>query len=151
MYEELVSEAQENGIEVIEMNFKGNLKGLYSDNTIAINSKIKTSKEKNCVLSEELGHHHTSFGNILNAKDVRNVKQEKIARNWGYEKLAGILLIIDAYKSGMKNRHEMAEHLDITEEFLEAAINHYKEKYGMFCEVDNYLVYFEPFGIIEIF
>jgi Zn-dependent peptidase ImmA (M78 family) len=61
MYEELVNEAQENGVDVIEMSFNGNLKGLYSQNTIAINSKLKTSKEKNCVLAEELGHHHTSF------------------------------------------------------------------------------------------
>ncbi|MBU3146600.1 ImmA/IrrE family metallo-endopeptidase [Clostridium sp. CF012] len=151
MYEELLIEAQDNGIDVIEMNFKGSLKGLYSENIIAINSKLKTSKEKNCVLAEELGHHHTSFGNILNTKDIRSVKQEKIARNWGYEKLVGIILIIDAYKKGMKNRHEMAEHLNITEEFLEGAISHYREKYGMFHEIDNYVVYFEPFGVMEIF
>ena len=151
MYEDLVMEAHANEIDIIEMNFKGSLKGLYSENTIAINSKIKTNNEKNCVLAEELGHHYTSFGDILNTKDIRSVKQEKIARNWGYEKLAGMILIIDAYKLGMKNRHEMAEHLNITEAFLEEAIDHYKEKYGIFHEIDNYIVYFEPFGILEIF
>ena len=151
MYEELVCEAEESGIEVIEMNFIGSLKGLYSENTIAIDCKLNTSKEKKCVLAEELGHHYTSFGNILSTKDIRSIKQEKIARNWGYEKLAGITLIIDAYKKRMRNRHEMAEYLNITEEFLEGAINHYKEKYGLYCEIDNYLVYFEPFGVMEIF
>jgi len=151
MYEELVSEAQENGIEVIEMNFQGSLKGLYCENIIAINHNLKTNIEKKCVLAEELGHHYTSFGNILSTKDIRNIKQEKVARNWGYEKLVDIPLIIDAYKKGIRNRQEMAEYLNVTEEFLESAINHYKEKYGIFREVDNYIVYFDPFGVMEIF
>ncbi|WP_435790634.1 ImmA/IrrE family metallo-endopeptidase [Clostridium sp.] len=151
MYEELVNEAQENGVDVIEMSFNGNLKGLYSENTIAINSKLKTNKEKNCVLAEELGHHHTSFGDILNIKDVRNIKQEKIARNWGYEKLVGVLDIINSYKNGAKNRLDMAEHLNVTEEFLEAAIAHYKEKYGLYYEIDHYIIYFDPLGVLQMF
>ena len=151
MYEELVSEAQANGIDVIEMNFKGSLKGLYSENTIAIDCKLNTNKEKNCVLAEELGHHHTSFGDILNTNDIRNIKQEKIARNWGYEKLVGVISIIAAYKKGMKNRHEMAEFLNVTEEFLEASIEHYREKHGLYCEIDHYIIYFDPLGVMEMF
>ena len=151
MYEELVNEAQENGVEVIEMSFKGNLKGLYSQNTIAIDSKLKTSKEKNCVLAEELGHHNTSFGDILNTKDVRNIKQEKIARNWGYEKLVGIIDIINAFNAHSTNRCEMAEYLNVTEDFLEESIQHYREKYGLYCEIDHYIIYFEPLGVLEMF
>ncbi|WP_318011224.1 ImmA/IrrE family metallo-endopeptidase [Clostridium estertheticum] len=151
MYEDLISEAQENGVEVIEINFKGGLKGLYSQNTIAINSKLKTSKEKNCVLAEELGHHYTSSGNILNIKDIKNVKQEKRARNWGYEKLVGVIDIVNSFKQGIKNRHDMAEHLNVTEEFLDASIHHYREKYGLYCEIDHYIVYFEPLGVVEMF
>ena len=151
MYEDLISEAQEIGIEVIEMNFKGSLKGLYSENTIAIDCKLKTCKEKSCVLVEELGHHHTSFGDILNIKDIRNAKQEKIARNWGYEKLISVIDIINAYKQGTKNRHDMAEYLNVTEEFIEASIQHYREKYGLYCEIDNYIIYFEPLGVMEMF
>lgn len=151
MYEELLSEAQKNGVEVIEMSFRGGLKGLYSQNIIAINSKLETNKEKNCILAEELGHHHTSFGNILNTKDVKNIKQEKIARNWGYEKLVGIIDIINVSKKGMKNRHDMAEQLNVTEEFLDASIQHYREKYGLYCEIDHYIVYFDPLRVLEIF
>ena len=44
MYEELICEAQESGIEVIEMSFKGSLKGLYSQNIIAINSKLEINR-----------------------------------------------------------------------------------------------------------
>ena len=151
MYEELLSEAQGNGVEVIEMNFKGNLKGLYSENTIAINSKLETNKEKNCILAEELGHHHTSFGNILNTKDIKNIKQEKIARNWGYERLVGVMDIVNAFNASARNCCEMSEYLNVTEEFLEASIQHYREKYGLYCEIDHYIVYFDPLRVLEIF
>ena len=151
MYEELLSEAQKNGVEVIEMSFRGGLKGLYSQNTIAINCKLKTSREKNCILAEELGHHHTSFGNILNTKDIKNIKQEKIARNWGYEKLVGVVDIINAFKANAKNRCEIAEYLNVTEDFLDASIQHYREKYGLYCEIDHYIVYFDPLRVLEMF
>ena len=41
------------------------IKGLYSDGTIAISTDMKTDAEKACVLAEELGHHYTTYGNIL--------------------------------------------------------------------------------------
>ncbi|WP_246517643.1 hypothetical protein [Clostridium aciditolerans] len=35
---------------------------------------------------------------------------------------------------------------------MNEAINHYREKYGIYCEIDNYLVYFEPhFGVLKYF
>lgn len=151
MYESLISDIQSKDIEVIEMNFRGTLKGLYANNTIAISSKIETEKEKLCILAEELGHHYTSYGNILDQKDIRNIKQEKKARNWGYERLVGIIDLISAYKKGARGRHEIAEYLNVTEEFLEKAIEHYKEKYGLCFEIDNYIVYFEPLGVLEKF
>ena len=151
MYEELLSEAQGNGVEVIEMSFQGGLKGLYSQNTIAINSKLETNKEKNCVLAEELGHHHTSFGDILNTNDIKNIKQEKRARNWGYEKLVGVIDIINAYNTGARDRCEMSEYLNVTEGFLDASIQHYREKYGLYCEIDHYIVYFDPLGVLKMF
>lgn len=146
-YEDLLKEADNNGIEVIEMNFKGCSKGIYSDNVIALNSNA-TYKEKNCILSEELGHHYTTYGNIVNKADTNNIKQEKKARNWGYEKLVRIVDLINAFEKGIRCKHEIAEYLNITEEFLGQAIQHYKEKYGIYYELDNYLVYFEPNLII---
>lgn len=141
----LLSEINNEGIEVIEMTFNGSTKGLYADNIIAINKEIDTFKEKNCVLAEELGHHHTSFGNILELNaNIRNAKQEKRARNWAYEKLAGIVSIINAFEKGIRTKNDLAEYLDVTEEFLEQAVNHYREKYGTHYQVDNYIIYFEP-------
>ena len=44
----------------------------------------------------------------------------------------------------------MAEYLDVTEEYLEEAIDCYKAKYGLYASVDNYIIYFEPFVVIKI-
>nr|WP_242851551.1 hypothetical protein [Clostridium sp. DMHC 10] len=103
-----------------------------------------TDSEKYEVLSEELGHYHTTSGNISNQFDIKNIKQEKRARNWGYEETVGIVQLINAFEKGIRLKHELAEYLNVTEKFLGHAIQHYKEKYGTYCEIDNYLVYFEP-------
>ncbi|GAA0082464.1 MULTISPECIES: ImmA/IrrE family metallo-endopeptidase [Clostridium] len=151
-YNKLLYEAESQGVEVVEMKFNGKCKGLYGDNVIALNKNIETLKEKRCILAEELGHHYTSSGNILDNSNISNLKQEKRARNWGYEKLIGIIDIINAFNAGTKNRYEMAEYLEVTEDFLELSIQHYKEKYGVLFEIDNYIIYFEPnFGIMKKF
>lgn len=64
----------------IDMSAIPCLKGLYYNGTIGIDKNIETDKEKACVLAEELGHYHTSSGNILDQGDVFNRKQELRAR-----------------------------------------------------------------------
>lgn len=142
-YDELLEEVESQGIDVFEMNI-GKHKGLYVDNTIALSKNIKTTKEKVCVLAEELGHHHKTSGEILGKKNINKIKQEKIARNWGYEKLVGIVQLINAFEKGIRSKHDLAEYLNVTEKFLEQAIQHYKEKYGVHYKIDNYIIYFEP-------
>ncbi|MBU3145764.1 hypothetical protein [Clostridium sp. CF012] len=133
-------------------DFLNNLKGLYKNSKIAIDSNIELAKEKTCVLAEELGHHYTSCGNILDNCELSSIKQEKRARNWGYEKLVGIVDILNAYNTGARNRCEMAEYINVTEDFLDASIQHYKEKYGTYYEIDNYLIILEPsLGIVKMF
>lgn len=107
--------------------------------------------EKACVLAEELGHHYTSSGNILDQSSVQNRKQEQVARTWAYNKLIGLVGIVDAYKTGCRSRSEMADHLNVTEEFLSEALERYRNKYGTYTAVDNYIIYFEPsLGVLEI-
>ncbi|KHD35174.1 hypothetical protein NL50_14870 [Clostridium acetobutylicum] len=143
-YEDLLNEANIHGIDIIEMNFKGYFKGLYSDNTIAIDKNIETNKEKKCILAEELGHHFTTVGNILNQSTIDNKRQEKKARNWAFEKLVGLVSLINAFEKGIRTKSEIAEYLNITEKFFDEAIQHYREKYGLYYEVDHYAIYFEP-------
>lgn len=150
-YEELINEIENKNVEVVELNLSKNIKGLYADNVIALNKNIKTDKEKSCIIAEEIGHYYTSSGNILDLSDAMNIKQEKRAKNWGYEKLVSFESLIKAFKAGTRNKYEIAEYLNITEDFLEKAINHYEEKYGTFYAFENYLIYFDPFGIMEMF
>jgi len=57
MYEDLIRDSQNEKIDVIERPLKGNLKGLYYSNTIAVSSRLVTDAEKSCILAEEIGHH----------------------------------------------------------------------------------------------
>lgn len=148
-YEDLLQEAENNGIIVKEKPLKA-YKGRIKGNRIAIKKDLKNDIERRCVLSEELGHYHTTIGNILDQSDVNNRKQEKRARAWGYERLVGIIDLINAYKAGVSNRFELAEYLDVTEEFIEEVIVHYKLKYGLFYKIDNYVLYFEPLSVLEV-
>lgn len=148
-YEDLLLEVEKEGIEYFENNYIGKMKGLYTDNTITLNSNIDTEAEKKCILAEELGHHFTSYGNIIDQSKIENRKQERIARAWAYDRLIGINGLINAYKYGCKSKYEIAEYLNVSEQFLEKAITYYNEKYGLYYEIDNYIVYFNPLGVIE--
>lgn len=150
-YEELLKEATHQGVDIYEMPLKPRIKGLYSDNIIAINKFISTNIEKVCILAEELGHYHTSSGNILDQNSLANRKQENRARAWAYEKLVPLKSIVQAHQQGIKNRFELADFLGVTEEFLDAALNRYIEKYGLYVPIDNYTVVFEPLGVLELF
>lgn len=145
LYEHLVDEACKDGIEIIQKDFNSNrIKGLYCDRVIALNKTLDSTREKTCVLAEELGHHYTSVGNILDQKNTQNRKQERQARLWAYNKQIGLKGLIRAYEHGCKNKHEVAEYLEVTEEFLEDAIYEYREKYGTCTTVERYIVFFIP-------
>ena len=149
--EVLEDEACKDGIDIIQKEFKSNrIKGLYCNKVVALNKELETSTEKKCILAEELGHHYTSSGNILDLSVVQNRKQERTARIWAYNKQIGLKGLINAYEHGCKNRHEIAEYLEVTEPFLEEAITCYQEKYGLFTQIDNYIIYFNPLGILSL-
>ena len=148
-YEELLFEADDEGIEVLEFIFESDIKGLYSDYCIAISHKLDTTTEKKCVLAEELGHYHTSDGNLIDLKSIQNRKQEVRARKWSYEKLIPLKSIIKASFGCCANLYELAEYLDVTEQFLKEALTYYQSKYGLYAEVDNYCIYFNPFTVCK--
>lgn len=142
-YETLLEEAYQEGLIVKEKPLKYN-NGRIKGNRIAIRKGINTTSEKVCVLAEELGHHHTSIGNILDMNDVQNRKQERQARLWGYDKLIGLSGIIKAFQARCQSRHEIAELLGVTDEYLQECIDCYREKYGVYTEVGSYIIYFIP-------
>lgn len=151
-YEMLLDKAEQCNLKIYDnYNLKDtNLKGLYCDGSIALSSDLRTAAEKYSVLNEEIGHHFTSFGNIIDMSDSSNRKQELRARLWGYNNAIGLSGIINAYKHGCRSRYEIADFLCVSEQYLCEAIDAYKEKYSPFKQIDNYIVYFEPFGVLEV-
>lgn len=147
-YEQLLTTADQKGLLVKEKPLVQH-DGLLSGRRIAIRKDIKTQAEKSCVLAEELGHHYTSSGNILDQNDIMNRKQEYRARFYGYNLKIGLTGLIRAYEAGCRNIFEMAEFLDCTEEYLREAIQCYRSKYGICVAVDNYIIYFEPFAVMK--
>ena len=102
------------------------------------------SKEKICILAEELGHHETFAGNILDPSVSANRKQEYKARIWAYRKIISPDDLLSAFKSGCRNRYEIAEHIGVTEEFLEEALACFKTKYPEGLIKASYMIRFTP-------
>lgn len=129
-----------NNIQLIDYNFESdNIRAISSNNLIALNSKIKDTKEKICVLVEEIAHIKLNVGDIS-----ENSKEELKARAVAYDYLIGLDGIINSYNYGCTNKYEMAEFLDVTEEFLKEAINWYRSKYGTSILFKDYLITFIP-------
>ena len=149
-YEILLDEAHQEGLVVKEKPLKYN-DGRIKGKRIAIRNDIDTSAEKTCVLAEELGHHYTSIGDILNQRITENRKQELQARMYAYNKLIGLQGLISCYEYGCGNIHEMAEYLNVTERFVSDALEAYEKKYGIQVRVENYIIRFNPnFSVIKI-
>ncbi len=141
-YDELLTAALQKGLTVKEKRLSGN-NGRIMGNRIAIR-KDMTTTEKACVLAEELGHHETTVGNIIDMSVSWNRKQERQARLNGYNRMIGLMGIVKAYEKGCQNQHEIAEFLNVTEEYLLECIVCYRDKYGTMKIIDNYTVYFIP-------
>lgn len=150
-YENLLKEADSLGIYVSEERMNSKIKGLYSDSVIWLNKHLSTNNERYTVLAEEIGHHYTTTGDILDQKQLQNVKQENRARNWAYEHTIPITKIIEAHHEHITNKFELAEYLGVTETFLESALISYANRYGDHVKVNRYTVSFSPLGVVEWF
>lgn len=142
-YEELLMESEKQNLIVKEKELPG-YKGRIYKNRIAIR-KDMTTTEKACVLAEELGHYETSVGNIIDLSIYGNRKQEQQARLNGYNRMIGLMGIVKAYETGCQNQHEIAEFLNVTEEYLLECIECYRDKYGTMKSIDNYTIFFIPY------
>ena len=143
-YEELLDTADQLNLAVKEQPLTVH-DGLIRGRRIAIRKSIETQAEKSCVLAEELGHYFTSFGNILNMDEIQNRKQELRARLSGYDMQIGLIGIVECYKHHCRSLYEMAEYLQVTEEYLKEALECYSRKYGEnLVTIDNYAIRFVP-------
>lgn len=140
-YEELLIESDNLGLIVKEKPLEyhdGRIKG----NRVAIRSTIPTNTQKACVLAEEIAHHITSTGDILDMSNISNRKQEYKARIWSYNKLIDLQGFINAFEHHCTNLYETATFLGVTEQFLADTINAYMRKYGCYIRYKNYVIEF---------
>lgn len=148
-YEDLLNEVHLLGIKVLEVDVCTKKEfGLYLDNIIIINSNM-TETQKYCVLAEELGHHFTATSDISDLTQVENIQKESLGRKVACEKLITPDAIINGILSGANNLYELAQILEVTENFLIEAINHYKKKYGVYYVGETHLLTFNPLNIVD--
>lgn len=141
-YDELTLECEKENILVAEMPMEC-YDGRIIGNFVLINTNMNQT-QKACVLAEELGHYHTTVGDILDQTDVSNRKQERTARLWAYNKQIGLSGLVHCFEARCQNIHEMADHLGVTEAFLQDALECYRQKYGICTSYQQYTIYFEP-------
>lgn len=98
--------------------------GLYCDGVVWINRNL-TSAEKIAIAAEEIGHYETSSGDILDQKDLLSQRQELQARRWGYRKVLPPARIRKAIEEGYTTISDVAEYLDVDEQFLVNALTYY--------------------------
>lgn len=145
-YEELVEYCAKVGISVTEKEFKSNAKGLCKGNKIAISKRLESAVEKRCILAEEMMHCLYTVGDILDQNSIQNKKQERYARQQAYETLLPLPSFVNAYNNGLRKCYEIAEFLEVTEEFLIEAFAYYERKHGMYAIVHGmYTIRFSPF------
>lgn len=89
------------------------------------------------ILSEELGHHFTTGGNLVKepqdySESVEKEKKELKAKKWASNFLVSDAEFVKALYDCLSNKDEMCEHFNITNELLEIkilSIIHNEEKY----------------------
>jgi hypothetical protein len=157
--EKLIDECAQAGIHVEQYPLPETVRGLYFETSetepvISLSSYLKTQSEICSIVAEELGHYHTSCGDLLTDKKTDKTiiaKQENKAKRWAVKHLVPLERLVKAFESGSKNFYEMAEFLEITEEFLIEAFRKYNEIYGKYKEYGDYIIYFEPPAFFKYF
>lgn len=98
--------------------------GLYCDGVIWINRSLPSAK-KLAIAAEEIGHHETTAGDILDQRSLLSQRQELQARRWGYRKILPPERIQSAINDGYTAIPDIAEYLDVDEQFLRDALDYY--------------------------
>ncbi|EGQ1714652.1 ImmA/IrrE family metallo-endopeptidase [Staphylococcus pseudintermedius] len=148
-YEELLK--QNDNISIIETNRLPEFQsGFYMDGKIFIKENISDYK-KHEVLAEELAHREITYGNILDQSSMLNRKFELKARRLANESVITLQGLINAFNYGVQNMYELALYFEVTKDFVQDTIQHYKQKYGLRTYFNNYIIEFEPLIVYKVF
>lgn len=149
LLDKLIQYACDIGVSLDHVDMPLSMTGLYGDNLIWLNKRLPTRAASACALSEELGHHHKTVGDILDQSTSANRKQERRAREWGHNYLIPLSRLVDAYLERIEGRYELAIFLGVTEIFLQEAIDRMIDRYGIAVYHNDYLIQFDPLQVFE--
>lgn len=102
-------------------------------------SKINSSNEKKEILAEELGHYYTDSVYRFNSDLQFISKQEYKAHKFSYNMLIPFENLRRAILSGKTSILSLAEHFDVTSQFMAKCIAFYLEKYGQIITQEEML------------
>lgn len=148
-YQEWLEIASLLGLKVTEGYFfeADDLNALILNDKIKISDKLVLINERKCALLEEIAHALLNIGNITDLRDIDNARQEHRAHRLA-GKMSNITLtdIADTvlYYGDEASLYNVAEHLEITEEFLIELIENYKRTYGESVDLGSCIVTFVP-------
>lgn len=126
MYEQLLDEAKEQGLTVIEKYpfSSPRIRGLCCDDTIAISAQVDTEAERTVILCEELTHAMHSAGDILTDSRLERRVRERI-----FDRLVGTAGLVHACLAGCRTPWEIADFCGVPEAFLHALLANYRERF----------------------
>lgn len=128
--EKLIDEARTDAIEVeVDQHPIPGLNAVYLNlgkKVMMILNPTDTKAEMACLLAEELGHHKTAPRHRLTYRTIEDFKAEARARRWAHRRILPPERILDALYAGIRERWELAEYLDVTEEFLVETLDDYE-------------------------
>lgn len=131
-----------------KFSLAGDFKGFYDNGVILVDRDVK-GPQKLEILFEEIAHHKYTWGDITDQSKFNNRKFENYARRAGYQAALPLRIIIEAYHYGISNLHELAEYVELSEEYIIKVIDFYKKKYGLSTYYNGYVIKFEPLQVFE--
>lgn len=144
-YETLISQYPQLTVKEVT-SLPAKLAGLTMDNLILID-KHRGKYERHGILAEEIGHYETTYGDITDLNNVRNLKLELFARRWGYKKIVSLDKLIECYTLNYISLEEVCTYLEITAEYLKTSIDHYSSSLGISVIHEGYQISFDPLFI----
>ena len=127
--DELYVHAERLGIEVDDVPMRVVTASSYPDGWIAMDkSKIESLSEEKVLLAHEIGHIETgSFYNILSKYDLQS-KCERRADKRAIQMLVPYKRLQRALRVGLRETWELAEHFEVTEDFMKKVVDFYKDR-----------------------
>lgn len=103
---------------------------------------LNNHKKYKSLLSEELGHHFTSNGNLIKIpknyyEKLSNSKKEIKARRWAADYVISNNDFINALNNCISNIYNMSEYFDVTEELIKYKIKSILTNEELYKKIKN--------------